>query len=68
MSELPMTLTIIDATPAPSEDVPQIDPPAKTWDDYETCQQCKGHAQIDETADGDLECHVCRCKFPRPSS
>ena len=44
------------------------DPPAKSWDDFEACEQCRGHAQIDETPDGDLVCHVCGCKFPRPSS
>jgi hypothetical protein len=42
--------------------------PDKTWEQFEACEQCHGHAQIDETPDGDLICHVCHCKLPRPST
>jgi len=38
----------------------------KDWDQYEQCELCRGHAEIDETQEGDLICHVCRALLPRP--
>ena len=61
-------MTITDTIAVIPVDALEDDPPVKSWDDFETCDQCHGHAQIDETPDGELVCHVCHCKFPRPSS
>jgi hypothetical protein len=38
----------------------------KDWDQYEQCELCRGRAEIDETQEGDLICHVCRALLPRP--
>jgi len=40
----------------------------KSWDQYEQCDVCHGRAEIDETLDGDLVCHVCRAMLPRPAT
>lgn len=40
----------------------------KDWDQFENCSQCRGRADIDETAEGDLVCRACRATLPRPSS
>lgn len=40
----------------------------KDWDQFENCAQCRGRAEIDETAEGDLVCQVCKATLPRPST
>jgi hypothetical protein len=40
----------------------------KDWDQFENCKQCRGRADIDETPEGELVCHVCRATLPRPST
>ncbi|BCX05788.1 MAG: hypothetical protein KatS3mg053_3726 [Candidatus Roseilinea sp.] len=40
----------------------------KDWDQYENCAQCHGRAEIDETPEGDLICHICRAMLPRPAT
>jgi hypothetical protein len=40
----------------------------KDWDQFDTCATCRGSAQIDETPEGDLLCHVCKAVLPRPNS
>ncbi|GIV85763.1 MAG: hypothetical protein KatS3mg052_2770 [Candidatus Roseilinea sp.] len=42
--------------------------PQKDWDQYENCAQCHGRAEIDETPEGDLICHLCRAMLPRPAT
>ena len=38
------------------------------WDQFDACERCRGRAPIDETEDGNLYCHLCGAKLPRPSS
>jgi hypothetical protein len=40
----------------------------KDWEQFENCTLCRGRAQVDETADGDLICQTCRATLPRPST
>jgi hypothetical protein len=40
----------------------------KDWEQFDSCKQCRGGAQIDETPDGDLVCHVCKAQLPRPNA
>jgi hypothetical protein len=40
----------------------------KDWEQFDACKQCKGGAQIDETPDGELICHVCKAQLPRPNA
>jgi hypothetical protein len=40
----------------------------KDWDQFESCTQCRGRADIEETPDGALVCRVCRAHLPRPST
>jgi hypothetical protein len=54
------------------QSLPDVSPDAsiiqKDWDQYEQCILCHGRAEIDETQDGDLICHVCRAMLPRPAT
>ena len=40
----------------------------KDWEQFDACERCRGRAPIDETEDGNLYCHLCGAKLPRPSS
>jgi hypothetical protein len=40
--------------------------PDKDWEAFDACENCRGSAAIDETAEGDLICATCRATLPRP--
>ncbi len=43
-------------------------PIEKSWEDFDTCERCHGRAHIEETANGELYCDLCKAHLPRPSS
>ncbi len=65
-----MTATpIIDTqVTAASVGEPLVVPQEKSWEEFDACERCHGQAHIEETADGDLFCELCRAHLPRPSS
>jgi hypothetical protein len=65
MAQTPTIETDNAATPAGDAADPQLE---KSWEEYESCERCHGRAHIEETADGDLYCELCRARFPRPST
>jgi hypothetical protein len=65
MAETPTIDTNTAAAPAGDATQP---PPEKSWEEFDACERCHGHAHIEETPDGDLYCELCRARFPKPST
>jgi hypothetical protein len=69
MAETPIIDIDIDtdtaAAPAGDATEPLFE---KSWEEFEACEYCHGHAHIEETPDGDLFCEHCHARFPRPST
>ncbi|HEY3342396.1 MAG TPA: hypothetical protein VGK81_10275 [Anaerolineae bacterium] len=67
MAETPTIDTDTDTAAAPAGDAtePLLE---KSWEEFEACEHCHGHAHIGETPDGDLYCEQCRAHFPRPAT